>query len=79
MGADQVIDYTAEDYTRSGKYDLILDLVCEWSMFAIRRALAPGGRYSSLYARLFDVSNAQPGRVEFGDPSGATGAPIDLV
>jgi NADPH:quinone reductase-like Zn-dependent oxidoreductase len=46
IGADQVIDYTAEDYTRSGTYDLILDFVCERSMFAIRRALAPGGRYS---------------------------------
>lgn len=45
MGADHVIDYTRDDYTRSGAYDLILDLVCERSMFAIRRALAPGGRY----------------------------------
>lgn len=45
VGADQVIDYTEVDYTRSGEYDLILDLVCERSMFAIRRAVAPGGRY----------------------------------
>ncbi|HUG74617.1 MAG TPA: NAD(P)-dependent alcohol dehydrogenase [Acidimicrobiia bacterium] len=51
MGADRVIDYTAEDYTRSGKYDLILDFVCERSMFAIRRALAPGGRYSIVGGR----------------------------
>lgn len=45
VGADHVIDYTKVDYTRSGQYDLILDLVCERSMFAIRRAIAPGGRY----------------------------------
>lgn len=45
MGADHVIDYTKTDYTRSGQHQLILDLVCERSMFAIRRALAPGGRY----------------------------------
>lgn len=45
MGADHVIDYTVEDYTRSGEYDLILDLVCERSLFAIRRAVASGGRY----------------------------------
>jgi NADPH:quinone reductase-like Zn-dependent oxidoreductase len=51
MGADRVIDYTAEDYTLSGKYDLILDFVCERSMFAIRRALARGGRYSIVGGR----------------------------
>jgi NADPH:quinone reductase-like Zn-dependent oxidoreductase len=46
VGADHVLDYTKSDYTRSGSYDLILDLVCERSMFAIRRAVAPGGQYS---------------------------------
>jgi NADPH:quinone reductase-like Zn-dependent oxidoreductase len=46
VGADHVIDYTRTDYTKTGRYDLILDLVCERSVFAIRRALAPGGRYS---------------------------------
>jgi NADPH:quinone reductase-like Zn-dependent oxidoreductase len=46
FGADEVLDYTKNDYTKSGSYDLILDLVCERSMFAIRRAVAPGGRYS---------------------------------
>jgi NADPH:quinone reductase-like Zn-dependent oxidoreductase len=47
VGADHVIDYTRTDYTKAGiRYDLILDLVCERSMFSIRRALAPGGRYS---------------------------------
>jgi NADPH:quinone reductase-like Zn-dependent oxidoreductase len=45
LGAHQVLDYQRDDYTRSGRYDLILDLVCERSMFAIRRALARGGRY----------------------------------
>lgn len=46
LGADHVLDYAATDYTEmvSG-YDLILDLVCERSMFAIRRVVAPGGRY----------------------------------
>jgi NADPH:quinone reductase-like Zn-dependent oxidoreductase len=46
LGADHVIDYTRDDYTKGGAYDLILDLVCERSMFAIRRAVAPGGRYA---------------------------------
>ena len=46
LGTDHVIDYTQTDYTKTGPYDLILDLACERSMFAIRRAVAPGGRYS---------------------------------
>jgi NADPH:quinone reductase-like Zn-dependent oxidoreductase len=45
VGADMVIDYRSEDFTRSGPYDLILDLVAHRSVFAYRRALAPGGRY----------------------------------
>lgn len=47
IGADHVLAYTETDYTRTGvSYDFILDLVCERSIFAIRRAVAPGGRYS---------------------------------
>jgi NADPH:quinone reductase-like Zn-dependent oxidoreductase len=45
VGADQVLDYRSSDYTKTGPYDLILDLVCERSMFAIRGALADEGRY----------------------------------
>jgi NADPH:quinone reductase-like Zn-dependent oxidoreductase len=46
LGADHVLDYATTDYTKMGaRYDFILDLVCERSMFAIRRAVAPGGRY----------------------------------
>jgi NADPH:quinone reductase-like Zn-dependent oxidoreductase len=46
LGADDVIDYRREDFTRSAEpYDLILDLVAHRSVFAYRRALARGGRY----------------------------------
>ena len=46
LGADEVIDYHREDFTRSaGPYDIILDLVGHRSVFACRRALARGGRY----------------------------------
>ena len=46
LGADEVIDYRGEDFTRSAQpYDLILDLVAHRSVFAYRRALAKGGRY----------------------------------
>ncbi len=46
VGADEVIDYRRDDFTRmSQPFDLILDLVAHRSVFAYRRALAPGGRY----------------------------------
>jgi NADPH:quinone reductase-like Zn-dependent oxidoreductase len=46
LGADQVIDYTREDFTKSGKqYDLILDLIAHRSVFDYARALRPGGSY----------------------------------
>jgi NADPH:quinone reductase-like Zn-dependent oxidoreductase len=44
IGADHVIDYTQEDFTRSaGRYDVILDNVGNHTLTACRRALAPGG------------------------------------
>lgn len=45
LGADEVIDYRVTDFTRTGPYDLIVDLVARRSVFAYRRALAPGGTY----------------------------------
>nr|AIA10468.1 zinc-binding dehydrogenase [uncultured bacterium] len=45
LGANRVIDYRIEDFTRTGPYDLIVDLVARRSVFAYRRALAPGGTY----------------------------------
>jgi NADPH:quinone reductase-like Zn-dependent oxidoreductase len=46
LGADHVIDYRLEDYTRGGKqYDLILDIAGYRSAFAIQRALKPSGSY----------------------------------
>jgi NADPH:quinone reductase-like Zn-dependent oxidoreductase len=46
LGADGVVDYAREDFTRrQPRFDLVLDLVAHRSVFAYRRALAPGGRY----------------------------------
>ncbi|WP_241976603.1 MULTISPECIES: NAD(P)-dependent alcohol dehydrogenase [unclassified Cryobacterium] len=45
LGADDVVDYRRSDFTRLEPFDLVLDLVAHRSVFAYRRALAPGGRY----------------------------------
>jgi NADPH:quinone reductase-like Zn-dependent oxidoreductase len=46
LGADHVIDYTREDFTKTGKqYDLILDVIAHRSAFAYARALQPNGTY----------------------------------
>ncbi|MGH2382687.1 MAG: NAD(P)-dependent alcohol dehydrogenase, partial [Candidatus Limnocylindria bacterium] len=45
IGADQIVDYTREDFTRSGhRYDLIFDIGGAQSLSALRRALTPTGR-----------------------------------
>jgi NADPH:quinone reductase-like Zn-dependent oxidoreductase len=56
LGADEVIDYRAEDFTRCEEpYDRILDLVAGRSVFALRRALAHGGRYLYVGGPLFGL------------------------
>ena len=44
IGADRVIDYTQEDFTKTGqRYDLILDCVGNHSLLTCRRFLTPKG------------------------------------
>jgi NADPH:quinone reductase-like Zn-dependent oxidoreductase len=44
LGADRVIDYTSEDFTRIGqRYELVLDNIGNRSIADRRRVMAPGG------------------------------------
>jgi NADPH:quinone reductase-like Zn-dependent oxidoreductase len=46
IGADRVLDYAQEDFTRSGeRYDVILDIAGNHPWPEIRRALTPEGTY----------------------------------
>ncbi|MCP5052276.1 MAG: NAD(P)-dependent alcohol dehydrogenase [bacterium] len=46
LGADHVIDYTKDDFTKNDeRYDLVLDVVGNRSIFDYKRALSPTGRY----------------------------------
>lgn len=52
LGADQVIDFTKEDFTRNGRqYDLIFDVKTTRSVRDYRRALSPGGAYVTVGGR----------------------------
>lgn len=52
IGADDVIDYTQQDFTRGGRrYDLILDNVGNHSPSACRRVLNPKGVYVASFGQ----------------------------
>ena len=59
LGADHVIDYTQEDFTKNGQaYDLILDVKTTRSILDCARALSPQGTYVTVggsMARLFQA------------------------
>ena len=48
LGADEVIDYTKEDFTKNGNlYDVVIDAVGKSSFFRCKKILKPGGVYFS--------------------------------
>jgi NADPH:quinone reductase-like Zn-dependent oxidoreductase len=59
LGADHIIDYTKEDFTKSGKqYDLIIGANGYRTLTEYQRALAPNGKYvmtGGTTAQIFEV------------------------
>ncbi len=48
LGADEVIDYQKEDFTRRNKtFDFVFDAVGKSSFFKCKKILSPGGKYIS--------------------------------
>lgn len=64
MGADHVVDYLEQDFTRRGEqYDLILDVKTNRSLMAYSRTLTPGGVYATVggdTSRLLRVATLGP-------------------
>jgi NADPH:quinone reductase-like Zn-dependent oxidoreductase len=59
LGVDEVIDYTKVDYTTTGeRYDWILETDSHHSIRAVRRALAPGGRFHTLGGTAWPILEA---------------------
>lgn len=58
LGADYVIDYKQEDFTKNGKqYDLIIDLVASHSIRNYKRSLARGGVYGMVGGHMKHIFN----------------------
>ena len=59
IGADHVIDYTKEDFTKTGKtYDVIFDVVHKSSYSGCVRSLKPHGRYLLANPRMLPMVRA---------------------
>lgn len=87
LGADHVIDYTLEDFTKNGlKYDVIFDAIGASSFSACRRSLTSRGIYMAttlslpiMLSHLFTAkSSGQRGLIAFTGLRGKEAKKVDL-
>ena len=82
IGADHVISYNEEDFTKNGEqYDLILDVAAHHSLNDFKRALSPKGIYvclggtmgqylkTLLVGPLITLRGSKKMRIGFGNPN----------
>ncbi len=68
LGADHVIDYTKDNFTKNGQqYDLILDMKTTRSISDYKRALSANGIYATVGGRTFPVLQVVLSRVLGGN------------
>lgn len=85
IGADRVIDYTKEDFSRAvGGYDVIFDAVGNCSFERCREALRPGGRLLLVVGSLGEMIGAmiwpaRAGRKVYGGIASINPANLDLL
>lgn len=74
LGADHVIDYTAEDFTRNGqRYDAIMDTHGNAPYARVKNSLKPGGRFLMVVGDLFQTAASTWQRVTIGGTAKVSG------
>ena len=59
IGADHVIDYTQEDFTRNGiQYDVVFDVIANRSIFDYKRSLGPKGKFRMIGGKIGSIFQA---------------------
>ncbi|MBO9701794.1 MAG: NAD(P)-dependent alcohol dehydrogenase [Sporocytophaga sp.] len=92
LGADHLIDYKHEDFAEKGfRYNLIIDVVANHSVFAYKKALLPGGRLFviggtipcllqvGILGALISVNDDRKLRILVHEPNKGLGLLLDLI
>jgi NADPH:quinone reductase-like Zn-dependent oxidoreductase len=74
LGADHVIDYTAQDFSRNGqRYDVIMDAHGNAPYARIKNSLQPGGRFLMVVGDLFQTVASTWQRATIGGTAKVSG------